>query len=127
MNSTPVSCKPIRPGRDHPPWQHAPFPLGEIRRVRHANNRDGAAWTGIPQRKRRSAKQQFLAGHSDSAKAFSFFSDGRLKMNDQQKSEQDSGAREQEIRAALDQHWAASDANDFETEHLIYHEDAVLD
>src|SRR5580704_10285096 len=48
-------------------------------------------------------------------------------MNDQQKSEQDSGARDQEIRAALDQHWAASDANDFETEHLIYHEDAVLD
>jgi hypothetical protein len=35
--------------------------------------------------------------------------------------------RDQEIRAALGQHWAASDANDFETEHLIYHEDAVLD
>jgi hypothetical protein len=51
----------------------------------------------------------------------------RLKMNDQQKTEQCSGARDQEIRAALDQHWAASDANDFETEHLIYHEDAVLD
>jgi len=48
-------------------------------------------------------------------------------MNDQQKNEQDSGARDQKIRAALDQHWAASDANDFETEHLIYHEDAVLD
>ena len=31
------------------------------------------------------------------------------------------------IRAALDQHWAASDANDFETEHRIYHEDAVLE
>src|SRR5580700_12316009 len=48
-------------------------------------------------------------------------------MNDQQKNERDSGARDQEIRAALDQHWAASDANDFETEHLIYREDAVLD
>ena len=48
-------------------------------------------------------------------------------MNDQQEKEQRSGARDQEIRAALDQHWAASDANDFETEHLIYHEDAVLD
>jgi hypothetical protein len=47
--------------------------------------------------------------------------------NDQQKKEQYSGARDQEIRAALDQHWAASDANDFETEHLIYREDAVLD
>jgi ketosteroid isomerase-like protein len=34
---------------------------------------------------------------------------------------------EQHIRAALDQHWSASDANDFETEHRIYHEDAVLD
>src|SRR5262249_31715762 len=30
-------------------------------------------------------------------------------------------------RAALDRHWAASDANDFETEHEIYREDAVLD
>jgi hypothetical protein len=48
-------------------------------------------------------------------------------MNDQQKSEQHSGVRDQVIRAALDQHWAASDANDFETEHRIYHEDAVLE
>src|SRR5271154_6323997 len=48
-------------------------------------------------------------------------------MNDQQKSEPSSGARDQVIRAALDQHWAASDGNDFETEHRIYHEDAVLE
>jgi len=48
-------------------------------------------------------------------------------MNDQQVQQQNSGARDQQIRAALDQHWAASNANDFETEHLIYHEDAVLD
>ncbi len=48
-------------------------------------------------------------------------------MNDQQKTGQGSGGRDQEIRAALDQHWAASDANDFETEHRIYHEDAVLE
>jgi hypothetical protein len=34
---------------------------------------------------------------------------------------------DRQIRAALDQHWAASDANDFETEHRIYHEDAVLE
>jgi hypothetical protein len=34
---------------------------------------------------------------------------------------------EQQIRTALERHWSASDANDFETEHLIYHEDAVLD
>jgi ketosteroid isomerase-like protein len=48
-------------------------------------------------------------------------------MSDQQTTERDSGVREQEIRAALDRHWAASDSNDFETEHLIYQEDAVLD
>src|SRR5271154_6029825 len=48
-------------------------------------------------------------------------------MNDQPKKEQYSGARDQEIRAALDQHWTASDANDLQTEHLIYHEDAVLE
>ncbi|MGH9757594.1 MAG: nuclear transport factor 2 family protein [Candidatus Acidiferrales bacterium] len=35
--------------------------------------------------------------------------------------------REEQIRAALERHWAASDANDFETEHRIYHEDAVLE
>jgi SnoaL-like domain len=31
------------------------------------------------------------------------------------------------VRAALQRHWEASDANDFEAEHEIYHEDAVLD
>ncbi|HWG72219.1 MAG TPA: hypothetical protein VN692_22595 [Steroidobacteraceae bacterium] len=35
--------------------------------------------------------------------------------------------RDREIRAALDRHWAASDANDFETEHDIYLENAVLE
>jgi hypothetical protein len=34
---------------------------------------------------------------------------------------------EQDIRAALDLHWAASDANDFEAEHEIYRPDAVLE
>jgi len=47
--------------------------------------------------------------------------------NDQENKDQDSETRDRAIRAALDQHWAASDANDSETEHLIYHEDAVLD
>ena len=47
-------------------------------------------------------------------------------MNDPQRKEQYPEARDREIRAALDQHWAASDANDFETEHLIYQVDAVL-
>jgi ketosteroid isomerase-like protein len=32
-----------------------------------------------------------------------------------------------EIRAALDHHWAASDADDFDAEHQIYQEDAVLE
>jgi hypothetical protein len=32
-----------------------------------------------------------------------------------------------EIRAALDRHWAASDANDLDAEHQIYQDDAVLE
>jgi hypothetical protein len=31
------------------------------------------------------------------------------------------------VRAALERHWVASDASDFEIEHDIYREDAVLD
>jgi ketosteroid isomerase-like protein len=34
---------------------------------------------------------------------------------------------DQQIREALNQHWAASDAGDFAIEHDIYLEDAVLD
>ncbi|BAB51205.1 nuclear transport factor 2 family protein [Mesorhizobium japonicum] len=34
---------------------------------------------------------------------------------------------DREIRAALDRHWAASDAGDLEAEHEIYRDDAVLD
>jgi len=48
-------------------------------------------------------------------------------MNDLQTNKQCSEVRDQKIRAALDQHWAASDGNDFETEHLMYHDDAVLE
>ena len=33
---------------------------------------------------------------------------------------------DREIRAALERHWAASDANDFAVEHEIYRDDAVL-
>jgi hypothetical protein len=40
---------------------------------------------------------------------------GRIEMEDH------------DIRAALDRHWAASEANDFEAEHQIYGEDAVLE
>src|SRR6266481_8743202 len=42
-------------------------------------------------------------------------------------SAQESSMTDREIRAALNQHWAASDANDFELEHQIYREDAVLE
>jgi len=32
-----------------------------------------------------------------------------------------------EIRAALDRHWAAADADDFDGEHAIYQDDALLE
>jgi hypothetical protein len=35
--------------------------------------------------------------------------------------------RDSDLRAALQTHWAASDANDFATEHQIYRDDAVLE
>jgi hypothetical protein len=34
---------------------------------------------------------------------------------------------DREFRSALDLHWAASDASDFEVEHQIYREDAILE
>jgi hypothetical protein len=34
---------------------------------------------------------------------------------------------DREIQAALERHWAASDANDFAAEHEIYRDDAVLE
>lgn len=34
---------------------------------------------------------------------------------------------ETQIREALDSHWAASDVNDFDVEHDIYRDDAVLE
>jgi hypothetical protein len=34
---------------------------------------------------------------------------------------------ETQIRAALERHWAASDTGDFDTEHSIYREDAILE
>src|SRR5215470_7360245 len=56
-----------------------------------------------------------------------FASSRGIKMNEYQKEGQSPRGRDQAIRAELDQHWAASDANDFETEHRIYLEDAVLE
>ena len=35
--------------------------------------------------------------------------------------------RDDDVRDALQRHWAASDANDFDAEHAIYREDAVLE
>jgi ketosteroid isomerase-like protein len=35
--------------------------------------------------------------------------------------------QQDEIRAALHRHWAASDASDFAAEHEIYHDDALLE
>jgi hypothetical protein len=35
--------------------------------------------------------------------------------------------RDEDVRAALERHWAASDADDFTAEHQIYREDAVLE
>lgn len=34
---------------------------------------------------------------------------------------------DRDLQTLLHRHWDASDANDFEVEHEIYHEDAVLD
>jgi hypothetical protein len=34
---------------------------------------------------------------------------------------------EREIRQALDRHWAAADENDFDAEHEIYRDDALLE
>jgi hypothetical protein len=48
-------------------------------------------------------------------------------MSMEAKPQREQTPQEKQIRAALDQHWAASDANDFVTEHLIYREDAVLE
>ena len=35
--------------------------------------------------------------------------------------------RDDDLRAALQRHWTASDANDFAAEHQIYRDDAILD
>jgi hypothetical protein len=43
------------------------------------------------------------------------------------KGEADAMTTDANIRAALERHWAASDANDFNTEHQIYRQDAVLE
>jgi ketosteroid isomerase-like protein len=50
-----------------------------------------------------------------------------MKDQSDQQERECSGVRDKKIYAALAQHWAASDASDFETEHRIYLEDAVLD
>src|SRR3954452_313033 len=46
---------------------------------------------------------------------------------DSRKHRWESEMDDQPVRAALKRHWDASDANDFDAEHEIYCEDAVLD
>src|SRR6201989_2711417 len=48
-------------------------------------------------------------------------------MSDQQEKEQGSELRDQAIGRGLGRHWAASEFSDFEAQHRIYHEAAVLD
>ena len=48
-----------------------------------------------------------------------------MKMEAKQQLEQSAG--EQQIRAALDKHWQASAAEDLDTEHDIYADDAICD
>lgn len=48
-------------------------------------------------------------------------------MNMEAKPQLDQSRQEDQIRSSLDQHWAASNANDSDAEHRIYHEDAVLE
>ena len=48
-----------------------------------------------------------------------------LKLTQRQEGKIEMG--DQDIRAALDRHWVASGANDFEAEHQIYLDDAVLE
>jgi hypothetical protein len=40
---------------------------------------------------------------------------------------EESAMNDNDVRAALEKHWAASDVNDFVTEHEIYRDDAILD
>jgi hypothetical protein len=44
-----------------------------------------------------------------------------------ERQERRTSMRDDDVRAALRRHWAASDINDFDAEHEIYREDAVLE
>ena len=50
-----------------------------------------------------------------------------LNDSDQARSRQESEMADQDILAALDRHWAASEAGDDDAEDEIYHDDAVLE
>jgi hypothetical protein len=47
--------------------------------------------------------------------------------NDSRKRRREVEMDDRTVRVALERHWDASDASDFNVEHEIYHEDAVLD
>jgi hypothetical protein len=54
-------------------------------------------------------------------------STGHPRSFDGRQRRRESKMDDQTVRAALQRHWDASDASDFEVEHQIYREDAVLD
>ena len=54
---------------------------------------------------------------------FAVFASAAIVREGQRKIEMD----DQAVREALERHWIASDASDFEVEHEIYRDDAVLD
>ena len=59
-----------------------------------------------------------MSGLSHAAGLYGSSGTGSISLPAKPKLEQP--VQEEQIRAPLDQHWAASDANDFETEHRIY-------
>src|ERR1700751_2484436 len=69
---------------------------------REFNRRRAARWRGVHQDRYRIGSAVFEVTQRQG---------GKIEMEDH------------DIRVALDRHWAASDANDFEAEHQIYRED----
>jgi hypothetical protein len=50
-----------------------------------------------------------------------------VSRSDRGKLDWEGGINDQTVRMALERHWDASDARDFEVEHEIYRDDAVLE
>jgi hypothetical protein len=56
-----------------------------------------------------------------------YFPKRRMATSDTRKPDWEGAMNDRTVRAALQRHWDASDASDFNVEHEIYREDAVLD